>query len=144
MNTFDEKLVIGETYELANFVVTIFTGKYKCFDSDKQIIITNMTTVSEVQMSEQLLLEEIFNFTHFYELTARNFQDEYCIGMYYIFTQNFNISIEAISFISNPCTTSYLFVDVVGIVKKRKTLKCITNQRNEEQTILELIINDTV
>lgn len=81
MTTFDEKLLIDETYEITNFVVTPFMGKYKCFNGDKHIIITTHTTVSEVHMSQKFMHEELFEFTHFYNLSTRNFQDKHCIGI---------------------------------------------------------------
>lgn len=85
MSTFDDKLQVGKTYEITNFDVSLFTGKYKCLKGDKHIIITNVTRVSEIHLSQRLLHEEIFDFTHFYELGFRNFQDTHCIGI------NFNL-----------------------------------------------------
>lgn len=78
---FEQSLVIGETYEIKQFVVTPFIEKFKCINGDKHLIVTNMTTVCEVPISLKLLHEEIFDFTHFFNLTTKNIQDNHCIGI---------------------------------------------------------------
>ncbi|KAK1374952.1 hypothetical protein POM88_031145 [Heracleum sosnowskyi] len=78
---FGGTVLVGETYEMRNFLVTPFTGKYKCFEAHIRIVITQLTRVTAVPPFERVLQDEVFQFTHFYGLTENYIQDSHCIDV---------------------------------------------------------------
>lgn len=84
--TLDNQLQVWVTYEIENFTVTPFIGKYKCLECDIHMIFTHMTKVAVIPFLEEILMhEEIFNFTHLSNIKTMNYQDDHCIGKSYNF-----------------------------------------------------------
>ncbi|KAK1393021.1 hypothetical protein POM88_012077 [Heracleum sosnowskyi] len=81
INKFSNHLLVGETYEMRNFLVTPFTAKYKCLEAHKRIVITQLTRVTTLPPFERVLQDEVFHFTHFYALMENYFQDSHCIDV---------------------------------------------------------------
>ncbi|KAK1404909.1 hypothetical protein POM88_004514 [Heracleum sosnowskyi] len=71
MSTF----VDGENYEICNFTVAPYTEKYKCFESDIQIVLTNLTVVTPDEENYSVIPDNIFHFTnlkHFVDATEED------------------------------------------------------------------------
>lgn len=84
ITTFDDVLVVGQTYDIENFSVTTYTGKYKCVEGDSHIIFTHMMTATRVTPIESLMLKDFFDFTHLSTINDSHFQENHCIGIYFI------------------------------------------------------------
>lgn len=60
---FENQLLIGEMYELSNFVVEPFRGRFKCFQGSHQIIITGLTKVQILDPNSVCIPKNVFHFT---------------------------------------------------------------------------------
>lgn len=60
----DGTFVLKRSYLVRNFVVAPYNDEFKCFQADKQIIVTNMTSVTELDVSFNVIPENIFHFTN--------------------------------------------------------------------------------
>ncbi|KAK1376767.1 hypothetical protein POM88_032960 [Heracleum sosnowskyi] len=77
----DAKFVPGEMYAIHNFIVAPFTEKYKCFEADKQIILTNLTIVTKLQGSYSLIPQNVFEFTNLKKIPTAEEQDTHLIDI---------------------------------------------------------------
>lgn len=77
---FDIQLDEGGAYEISNFFVNNFIGKYKCLNDDKHIVFSFTTTIVELPVSHFFNFEEVFQFTDLGTVDEANFQDRHCIG----------------------------------------------------------------
>lgn len=83
VSAFTNQICEGRKYEISHFVVTPFTGKYKCLKDNKHIVFLTSTTIMEIPNIGILLREEIFDFTHLSTIDEDHFQDSHCIGIYW-------------------------------------------------------------
>ncbi|KAK1347229.1 hypothetical protein POM88_055052 [Heracleum sosnowskyi] len=75
LQNFDNQFVDGENYEICNFAVAPYTEKYKCFESDTQIVLTNVTVVTPLEEKYSFIPDNIFHFTnlkHFVDATEED------------------------------------------------------------------------
>lgn len=82
LDELDNQFVVGQMYEIHNFKVVPFTEKYKCFDADKQIILTQMTEVRVLSQYNALFPLNIYHFTNLSQLQAIDTGDKHLIGMF--------------------------------------------------------------
>ena len=76
----DEIFLTGKNYEIHNFMVVPFIDKYKCFEGDKQIILTSMTIVTKVEERYSLIPENFFLFTNLKRIAEAEEHDNNLIG----------------------------------------------------------------
>lgn len=75
-------LVEGAEYEISDFYVTDFIGKYKCLNNNKHIVFSDTTTVVTISLPNVFAPSQIFDFTHLAIIDEANFQDSHCVGNY--------------------------------------------------------------
>lgn len=80
VNAFSNQLCEGHKYEITHFVVTPFTGKYKCLKDNKHIVLLPTTTVTEIPETCIISPEDFFDFTHLSTINEDQFHDSHCIG----------------------------------------------------------------
>lgn len=52
----DDIFMVGQTYEIRNFIVSDFISRYKCVEGDSHIIFTNMTIANRLLPVDSLRL----------------------------------------------------------------------------------------
>lgn len=139
VNRFANQLFQGGLYDIEDFYVRNYVGKYKCLNHNKHIIMSHATNVRALYEPHFYVPVPLFEFTDLASITPENFQDSHCIGniLYLRQTHPLNLLYAHIYI-----TANVLFADVVGIIHLRKKMKSITNRNNQEQTYFDFVITD--
>lgn len=84
LHDLEDKFVAGQMYEIQNFMVAPFTQKYKCFDANTQIILSNLTVVTQLAEYNAMIPHNIYYFRNLAQLETIAHEDNHLIGMFII------------------------------------------------------------
>lgn len=139
VHRFADQLFEGGLYEIQDFYVRSFNGKYKCLNQNKHIIMSHATNIRALYVPNFYDPVPFFEFTDLANLTEDNFQDSHCIGNIYYHSEFYSFGKSILQhFYKSYC----FFTDVVGIIRLRKRIKYITNRNNQQYTYLDFAISD--
>lgn len=80
---YENQLLLGQNYEISKFQVRPFTRRFKCFQSNKQIILTNTSEVKTLEANKFDIPKNVFDFTDLNNLESAAEQDSHLIGKFY-------------------------------------------------------------
>lgn len=78
---FENVLLIGEVYEISNFQVVPFTKIFKCFQGNRQIVITSSTEVQILRGGNFEIPRNVFEFTDLYHFEPDDQEECHLLGM---------------------------------------------------------------
>ena len=78
VSRFHDQIKEGRAYDISNFLVTPYDGKYKCVEGDMHILISHLTQIREVPD----IFEDALHFVNLATIDKVHFQDDHCIGIY--------------------------------------------------------------
>ena len=76
----DKAFVKGGLYAIGNFLITPYTGKYRCFEAGLHIVFTINTVISLLIEPFCSIPDEVFNFTNLKNIPAALEHDSHLIG----------------------------------------------------------------
>ncbi|KAL1823394.1 hypothetical protein ACET3Z_010172 [Daucus carota] len=77
----DKAFVKGGLYAIGNFLITPYTGKYRCFEAGLHIVFTITTVISPLIEPFCSIAEEVFNFTNLKNIPAALEHDSHLIDV---------------------------------------------------------------
>lgn len=137
----------GNIYAIANFSVKEyrFDEKFRCINSEKQIIFTAYTEVYKVDADESLIPNNMFDFYDLSDLSDIANQNKYLTGKTLSVVKCMHTNDIFASDVDKFTSFEYcvfLQSDVIGIVEKDMPLSNLINKLGNAQTLIKFTIVD--
>ncbi|KAK1354635.1 hypothetical protein POM88_047891 [Heracleum sosnowskyi] len=132
----DQSLVAEEIYEICNFNVAPYTEKYKCFECDLQIVLTNTTIVTALEQNYSLIPDNVFKFTNLKHFKDATEQDNHLIDIVGVIDD-----VRPVKYVTNIKNGDQFFREFV-ITDLIHTVKVVF--WNELATAFDIAFNQTI
>lgn len=77
---FNNQLLIGQLYEISKFQVVPFTKRFKCFQGNRQIVITGSTELQILGANIFQIPRNVFDFTDLHNFEPNNEEGCHLLG----------------------------------------------------------------